>query len=858
MAIGIYFGGRRLIRPQAATQIDDAGMFARGLGGANTLALIGESTGGEPKKVLWFTDPSYAKSILRSGDLLTAVQRAYDPSAQVSGAYLTAVIRVNPALQAIGTITDAYANPLIILKSVDYGSWNNQIKRRVETGTLSGSKKLTITYGIAYDQGDNIYRKSFALGLSDPLALSGTVSIAYASGIRKLTTVVTASPQKVYFNAAPQTGPYALNLNGTTDHVFIGSDIPFVSATFTLSVVNTLTPRTLTVEYWNGTSWTTVSGLSDLTILTGATFGQNGLVSWTLPSGWQHSLVTTGGPAFDYYWIRISSSAALTGTTAASAIVLGRSGLDITLSDYAYVQQLVDYIESLLGYEADVLTSSPSTERSVDLDDCSSVNLITGLGNTTLTGGYSSGRVLAVAALDNFVVGEFICISRADGTSEETRRVTAKSAVTGAGNLTIDSALANTYSTSDKVRECRELSSDLQAIIDWINAGNTAYITAEFPTDIWSASKVYLAGAVVLPSTANPTRCYVATNNGTSDVTEPSWGTTVGGTTTDNTVIWMCRNLYKSAVANTPDTFLTGGTEGATAQIDWDECLDLLKTEDANLVTCVSYDPAVWASLSTHCSYMSTVGKKERRGFCGGFATADGYTGGKGKWNGSTQIANSIDQMIDYAEQLNTDRMCYVGPGFVAYDENGDKVTYSGAVAAALVAGMAAGVDVAEALTHKTIKVLALEYNPRWADLDRLLEAGVLPLEYDPGHGYRVCQSITTWLRNDKYNRRELSVGRVADYVARQVRERLESDFVGTKGTNTTLISIKNATESVLMQCYRAELLAGNASNPPYKNIQCRLEGDVCYVDFECSPVIPINYIPITIHLTVFTATMTV
>jgi hypothetical protein len=53
------------------------------------------------------------------------------------------------------------------------------------------------------------------------------------------------------------------------------------------------------------------------------------------------------------------------------------------------------------------------------------------------------------------------------------------------------------------------------------------------------------------------------------------------------------------------------------------------------------------------------------------------------------------------------------------------------------------------------------------------------------------------------------------------------------------------------------ELLAGDATNPPYKNIQCRLEGDTCYVDFECSPVIPVNYIPVTIHLTVFTSTVT-
>jgi hypothetical protein len=299
-----------------------------------------------------------------------------------------------------------------------------------------------------------------------------------------------------------------------------------------------------------------------------------------------------------------------------------------------------------------------------------------------------------------------------------------------------------------------------------------------------------------------------------------------------------------------------GGSEGTTAQTHWDAALETLQAEDTQLISCVTYDSAVWAALSSHCSYMSTVGKKERIGFCGGFTTADGYTGGLGKWTSSTLIANSITQMETYANQLNTDRMVYVGPGFKAYDENGILYTYNGAISAALVAGMAAGVDVAEALTHKTIKVVGLEYNLKWANLDSILELGVCPLEYEPGFGYRVCQSITTWLRNDKYNRREVSVRRTADYVARQVRDRLDRDFVGTKGTITTLISIKNAVISTLQQMYRAELLAGDATNPPYKNIQCRLEGDTCWVDFECSPVIPINYIPIVIHLTVYTATV--
>jgi len=857
MVKGIYFDGRRVIRPQALTKIDDTGMFARGLGGGNTLALVGEATGGEPGKVLWFTDPSYAKTIFRSGNLLTAIQRAYDPSAEVSGAYLVGAIRVNPALQAYGHLKDTNSNPLVEFTSVDYGVWNNQIKSRLESATTTG-KKLTLTYGTAYDQGDNIYKKSIHLACADPKATAATCTIVNGTvaANRKLTTTITATPQKVYYpdGSTPITAPYTIPLT-TTQYLFIGSDVQFNKTTFTVSVPNVV-PSVMTGKYWNGSAWASLAITDGTQSPGGTTLGQSGDVTFTQPSDWAHTAAATTptGPAIDLYWIMITVSVNLTGTTAASLITLGR-GLSVLLGDYPTIQELVDYLDAQPHYEAYPATTEPDSDLSTDLDEVSALSFLA-LGNTTLSSGYSSGRVLSVSATTNFAIGDYIIISRlsqvSSGIVEEMRKITA----IGSGTITVDSALSTTYSTGDIVREARVLNSDVQAIIDWVNDGNTGYVTAVYPSTTWASSTVYGVGRIVLPSTAND-RMYVCVVAGTSGATEPVWTTTVGAyQSADGTVTWICRTAGRGAFLNQSDTYLSGGSEGTTAQADWDAALDALKTEDTPLVSCISYDPAVWASLSAHCTYMSTTGRKERIGFSGGFASADGYTNGLGKWSNSTLIGASIDKMLDYAEELNTDRVVYVGPGFKAYDENGTLTTYPGSIAAALVAGMAAGVDVATALTHKEINVIGLEYNLMWADLDRLLDGGVCPLEYDPGFGYRVCQSITTWLRNDKYNRREVSVRRTADYVARQVRDRLDRDFVGTKGTATTLISIKNATESVLQQMFRAELLAGDDSNPPYKNIQVRLEGDIAYVDFECSPVIPINYIPITIHLTVFTATL--
>jgi len=870
MAVGIYFAGKRLIRPQSFTQINDEGMYARGLGGANNLAIIGECTGGEPNHVYWFSDPSYAKSILKSGPLLQAVQRAYDPSAETSGAYLIAAIRVNPALMSQLTLTDAVQSPLIFLKSVDYGLWNNQIKARVETGTNSGTKKITITYGTSYDQGNNLERKSIYLACTDTKARSATCTISKSTD--KLTTTVISNVQSiktyvdstglyddVYDEAEEDDSSYFIIPELAVDFLYAGSDQMFGTITYKPGDVVQDVAAVMSGQYWNGTAWTALSAFTDGTSGgVGKPFSTLGNITYTIPTNWTKTIVDSSSQ----YWVRLKTSTSLTSGANGNYIWLGR-GLDVTLSGYATVQQLTDYLDAQPHYEAYPATLAPNTELPTDLDDLSAGNVMT--GNTYLVAAYTSGTTLSVFSAAGYAIGDYVVVSSIPVapnwiSSEEMRKVTNVS--TSANTIVIDSALSSTYiGTGDvvtraKVRKALILKSDLQAVIDWVNAGNTGFVTAQYGPSTWEASKYYTVGDLCVPTSSNG-YWYRVSQTGTSATSESTWPIVVGTTVTNGTVVFDCGGLLgRSALKNVVDTYFTGGSEGTTLQTHWDTAIELLQNEDTPLITCVSYDPAVWASLSSHCSYMSGIGKMERIGFCGGFAAADGYTAGLGKWASTTVALNSIDQMLTYAESLNSDRMVYVGPGFKAYDDNGLMITYPGSISAALVAGMAAGVDVAEALTHDSIKVIGLEYNFRWADLDRLLLGGVLPLEYDPGFGYRVCQSITTWLRSDKYNRREVSVRRTADYVAKQVRERLDRDFVGRKGTITTLISIKNATASVLQQCYRLELLAGDATNPAYKNIQCRLEGDTCYVEFECSPVIPINYVAISVNLTVYSATV--
>jgi hypothetical protein len=68
--------------------------------------------------------------------------------------------------------------------------------------------------------------------------------------------------------------------------------------------------------------------------------------------------------------------------------------------------------------------------------------------------------------------------------------------------------------------------------------------------------------------------------------------------------------------------------------------------------------------------------------------------------------------------------------------------------------------------------------------------------------------------------------------------------------------------ESTLRELSRAEpqgpgIIVGNDASPAYQNISAALEGDVLRVQFECSPVIPTNYVLATIFAVPFSGTAT-
>jgi hypothetical protein len=291
--------------------------------------------------------------------------------------------------------------------------------------------------------------------------------------------------------------------------------------------------------------------------------------------------------------------------------------------------------------------------------------------------------------------------------------------------------------------------------------------------------------------------------------------------------------------ANINWTYLSGGSDGTVTNTNWSNAYDqVLQSEDVQWVTPLSSDPAIHAMNDAHCAYMSNIARMERRGICG------------------TALATTDSQAIAAAKALNSDRTSLVHLGFYDYDDSGALTLFAPYILAAQIAGAFCGSNPGTTMTNKALKIRGLERklrNP--TDTDPLITGGVLCVE-DVTSGFKVVQSISTWLTNDNYNRVEQSVGVALDFTARNVRQAM--DVLRGEGANPVNMGrALTIVESTLRQLSLPApngpgVLVGDATNPPYKNITVALEGDVLRIQFQCSPVIPINYIPITIFAVPF------
>lgn len=181
MAQTVYFNGEILTIPGAYSTIDTSAMATKGnAADAKVIALLGECDGGEPGAVQFFTEPTAARRALKSGILLKACEKAWNPvsktkeGVKLGGANMIACIRTNQATKSELKIfpKSGGVKPQLVFESKDWGE-NTAHQIKIQDGSLNNTKKLTV-----YDQLNGTYETFDNIG--NAFTINYTGSEAYA------------------------------------------------------------------------------------------------------------------------------------------------------------------------------------------------------------------------------------------------------------------------------------------------------------------------------------------------------------------------------------------------------------------------------------------------------------------------------------------------------------------------------------------------------------------------------------------------------------------------------------------------------------------------------------------------------
>lgn len=436
----------------------------------------------------------------------------------------------------------------------------------------------------------------------------------------------------------------------------------------------------------------------------------------------------------------------------------------------------------------------------------------------------------------------------------------------------IPSAVAQGVLDGFEATSCKSvdlaLTADLQVVVDWLNTaardlvtatrGSTSLFTVQYAGEETSATITITGTKIILQAgSGEPTEITVSNHATIASLVAAiaavtDWqATAVQGTLNpaNNLGLMDAQPAKVAAVAvhalqGAPvamtGTYLTGGANGpAPTNQDWQDAFDALQGADVQWVVPLSASEFIWYMADAHVQFMSGPGKMERRAFVGGDVV-----------QGTLQ--QGINEAQDAAIALNSDRTALCFPPILAYNDDGLLTQLPAYFLAAQIAGGFAAMNFGNTMTNKVLKLAGLDpLITNVYDSDTLINSGVCAVRKTQ-RGYTVSKAVSTWLSNDNYNRVEISTGVALDYVARTVREALEI-FVGRKASPITLYEAITTTDSVLRELSRPEpvgvgVIVGDENNPAYRNITAEIQGDILRVWFECSPVIPINFVLIGVY----------
>lgn len=360
----VAFDGKSFTNPGVYSAIKSSMTYSKSNTGSKIIGLIGESTGGEPDKVHFFSTPAEAKKVLKSGELLKACQKAWNPVSktkeglELGGADIIACIRSNRATQAkkpmYATVAEATVGDVI--ESVSDDTTGSV----AITGNYTGSKIAT-----------------YVIEVTDGGAITGdTVGIKYSYG-------TTAEKSPIGANITTKTTQIpdsGLTISFTEGNYVIG-DCFYVSVTPAVDA-NTATHAYVSKDYGKDNNKIQVK------VEDGTLTGTKKVTVFDVKSdtyevydnlGFAFSIVYTGDKAYSSLSIMTDGNgkAIRLQTRIGASKESSYVDIDVELDKTSFktIRALVRHLESYAGYKVTYNNYCNSFCNINDLDRVNSVNI---------------------------------------------------------------------------------------------------------------------------------------------------------------------------------------------------------------------------------------------------------------------------------------------------------------------------------------------------------------------------------------------------------------------------------------------------------------------------------------------------
>lgn len=281
--------------------------------------------------------------------------------------------------------------------------------------------------------------------------------------------------------------------------------------------------------------------------------------------------------------------------------------------------------------------------------------------------------------------------------------------------------------------------------------------------------------------------------------------------------------------------YLSGGAAGVATLADYQTALDLLRFLDVDTIVPLTGDPAVHAAVIAHLDYMSGPGKRERDAKFGILNA------------GLTDVPTRTE-ILARIPSYNNRNVSATGQAMTRINTLGASADMLPPFVAAMLAGIQAGGAVGLPGTHKILNCESVRSHATWnpiTNAEEMIAAGLVVLEDVPVIGRRIVRSVTTNASASNLAFNESSVNQAVNFAVRTLRDDLEN-LVGQPGFRGTLGALFSRAKN------RLNFLVSQNVLVSWKNLQGVLVLDQAQVTVDVAPVLPINFVPITVNL--FTA----